>query len=125
VALTGIFGLMRGLVGDNYTLVLVAQIGIAIGQPFILNAITSVAAQWFPLQERATASGLGTLGMYLGITLGLLGLTREPWEILKIPDAVELCRLAVEVEVRDLHGSDGVEQVVERHHLSRVEGREP
>jgi cyanate permease len=71
-ALTGIFGLMRGLVADNYTLVLVAQIGIAIGQPFILNAITTVAARWFPLQERATASGLGTLGMYLGITLGMV-----------------------------------------------------
>ena len=35
--LTGVFGLMRGLVASNYTLVLVAQIGIAIGQPFILN----------------------------------------------------------------------------------------
>ena len=71
-ALTGIFGLMRGLVADNYTLVLLAQIGIAVGQPFILNAITTVAARWFPLQERATASGLGTLGMYLGITLGMV-----------------------------------------------------
>ncbi|MEJ2608415.1 MAG: hypothetical protein P8Z41_17355, partial [Anaerolineales bacterium] len=43
-AFTGIFGLMRGLVGDDYTLALVAQIGIAVGPPFILNAITTVAA---------------------------------------------------------------------------------
>ncbi|MEA3439966.1 MAG: MFS transporter [Chloroflexota bacterium] len=70
-ALTGIFGLMRGLVADNYTLVLVAQIGIAIGQPFILNAITKVAARWFPLQERATASGFGSLAIYLGIAVGM------------------------------------------------------
>ncbi|MCX6099823.1 MAG: MFS transporter, partial [Candidatus Bipolaricaulota bacterium] len=34
-ALTGTFGLMRGLAASNYTLVLVAQIGIAIGQPFV------------------------------------------------------------------------------------------
>jgi cyanate permease len=69
--LTGIFGLTRGLVAANYTLVLLAQIGIAIGQPFILNAITTVAARWFPLEERATASGLGTLAIYLGILMGL------------------------------------------------------
>lgn len=70
-ALTGIFGLLRGLLAADYTWVLVAQIGIAIGQPFILNAITKVAARWFPIQERATASGLGTLAMYLGIVVGL------------------------------------------------------
>jgi cyanate permease len=70
-ALTGIFALMRGLVATNYALVLMAQLAIAVGQPFILNAITKVAAQWFPFQERATASGLGTLAMYLGILLGL------------------------------------------------------
>ena len=70
-AFTGIFGLMRGLAASNYTLVLVAQVGIAIGQPFVLNAITTVAARWFPVRERATASGLGSLAMYLGIFLGL------------------------------------------------------
>ncbi len=64
--LTGVFGLMRGLVGDNYTLVLAAQIGLAAAQPFLLNAITTVAARWFPLGERATASGLATLAMYAG-----------------------------------------------------------
>ena len=69
--LTGVFGLMRGLVAADYTLVLMAQIGIAVGQPFILNAITTVAARWFPLEERATASGLGTLAIYLGILAGL------------------------------------------------------
>jgi len=70
-ALTGIFGLLRGLLAPNYNLVLISQIGIAIGQPFILNAVTTVAARWFPLQERATASGLGSLAMYLGIVVGL------------------------------------------------------
>jgi len=69
--LTGLFGLMRGLFPANYMFVLIAQIGIAIGQPFILNAITAVAARWFPLQERGTAAGLGTLAIYLGIIIGL------------------------------------------------------
>jgi len=71
-ALTGLFGLMRGLASASYTWVLVAQIGIAIGQPFLLNAVTTVAARWFPVNERATASGLGSLAMYIGILLGLV-----------------------------------------------------
>ena len=49
-ALTGVFGLLRGLLAPNYSLVLIAQIGIAIGQPFILNAVTKVAARWFPIR---------------------------------------------------------------------------
>jgi MFS family permease len=69
--LTGVFGLLRGLAGANYTLALMAQIGIAIGQPFILNSITKIAARWFPVHERATAAGLGTLAMYAGIFLGI------------------------------------------------------
>ena len=77
--LTGVFGLTRGLVGENYTLVLIAQIGIAVGQPFILNALTKVAARWFPILERATASGLGSLAMYLGIVIGMM---LTPWLVL-------------------------------------------
>lgn len=69
--LTGVFGMMRGLFATDYTLVLIAQTGIAIGQPFILNSITKLAARWFPIHERATASGLGTLAMYLGVIIGI------------------------------------------------------
>jgi len=71
-ALTGIFGLLRAFAGPDYTILLLAQIGIAIGQPFLLNAITKIAARWFPIEERATATGLGTLAMYCGILLGML-----------------------------------------------------
>ncbi len=80
-ALTGIFGLVRGLIAPNYTWVLVAQIGIAIGQPFLLNAITTIAARWFPMEERATASGLASLAIYLGI---LIGLTLTPYLALRL-----------------------------------------
>ena len=77
--LTGVFSLTRALAGDNYTLVLISQIGIAVGQPFILNALTKVAARWYPIQERATASGLGSLAMYLGIVIGMM---LTPWVVL-------------------------------------------
>lgn len=69
--LTAVFGLARGLVASNYGLVLAAQIGIAIGQPLILNAVTTVAARWFSRAERATAAGLGLLASYVGIVVGL------------------------------------------------------
>ena len=70
--LTGSFGLMRGMAGSDFNMVLIAQIGIAIGQPFLLNAITKLSARWFPLKERATAAGLGTLSMYIGILMGMV-----------------------------------------------------
>ncbi len=70
-ALTAVFGLLRGLWAGSYTLVMIAQIGIALGQPLVLNAITTIAARWFPERERATAAGLGSLAMYVGIFLGL------------------------------------------------------
>jgi MFS family permease len=78
--LTGVFGLIRGFAGTNYTVLLIAQIGIAVGQPFLLNAITKMAARWFPMNERATASGLGTLSMYIGI---LSGMVVTPFIVLK------------------------------------------
>ena len=70
--LTGIFGLLKGFYADSYTMVLVSQIGLAIAQPFIINAATKVAAQWFPLEERATAVGIGTLAQFLGIIIVMI-----------------------------------------------------
>ena len=60
--LMGIFGLLRGFAGANYSLVLWSTIGIAAAQPFLLNAWTKVPANWFAIEERATAVGLVTLG---------------------------------------------------------------
>lgn len=67
--LTGIFGLMKGLWAESFTMVFIAQAGISIAQPFILNSVTSVAAKWFPIKERATAAGIAVLGQLLGIMI--------------------------------------------------------
>ncbi len=69
--LTGVFGFVKGMYGANFTAVMVSQVGLAIGQPFILNAYTKLAARWFPIDERATATGLAALAQYLGITIAL------------------------------------------------------
>jgi len=82
--LIGVFGITRGLVGANYALVLASTIGIAIGQPFLMNAWTKVPANWFSLNERATAVGLVTLANLLGAALSML-LTPILTEKLPIP----------------------------------------
>ena len=69
-----VFSIARGLVGANYGLVLACSIGIAIGQPFLMNSWTKVPANWFSQNERATAVGLVTLANLLGTAVGF-GLT--------------------------------------------------
>ncbi len=86
--LMGVFGVLRGLVGTNYTLVLWSTIGIAIAQPFLLNAWTKVPANWFAISERATAVGLVTLANLVGTALGMV-LTPVLMETMSIP-AIQL-----------------------------------
>jgi sugar phosphate permease len=69
--LTAIFGMVKGIYADNYTVMLLSSFGLAVGQPFIMNAMTKVGAEWFPVQERATAAGLGALAQYLGFVVAM------------------------------------------------------
>ncbi len=71
-ALMGVFGVLRGLAGGSYALVLASTIGIAVAQPFLLNAWTKVPANWFAIEERATVVGLVTLANLVGTALGLV-----------------------------------------------------
>jgi MFS family permease len=70
--LMGVFGLLRGFAGADYNLVLWSTIGIAIAQPFLLNAWTTVPAKWFPAEGRATAVGMVTLANLIGTALGMV-----------------------------------------------------
>lgn len=72
VVLTGVAALVRGLWGGSYTVVVVATVGFAIAQPFILNSPGLVAGKWFPENERATANSVGLLCSYVGMCIGLL-----------------------------------------------------
>ena len=82
--LMGVFGLLRGFAGANYSLVLWSTVGIAIAQPFLLNAWTKVPANWFAMEERATAVGLVTLANLVGTALGLI-LTPILTETISLP----------------------------------------
>lgn len=82
--LMAVFGILRGLAGANYSLVLWSTVGVAVAQPFLLNAWTKVPANWFAVDERATAVGLVTLSSLIGTALGML-LTPILTETLPIP----------------------------------------
>lgn len=47
------------------------QILLAVAQPFLINAATTLARDWFPGQERATAAGLASLAQYLGFIVAM------------------------------------------------------
>jgi len=74
VIFTGVFSLIRIIDPYSYPLLLISQIGISIGQPFVLNGITKLVATWFPQKEEATAVGLGSLALFIGMVISL-GLT--------------------------------------------------
>lgn len=70
--LMGVFGLLRGLAGGDFNLVLWSTIGIAATQPLMLNTWTKVPANWFAPNERATAVGLVTLASLVGTAVGMV-----------------------------------------------------
>jgi MFS family permease len=68
---TGAFAMLRLVNTDSFTVLLISQIGIAVGQPFVLNGVTKLVATWFPQKEEATAVGLGSLALLVGMMVGL------------------------------------------------------
>jgi MFS family permease len=68
VLLFGICGFLR-IFALNYSWLFVCMIGCALAQPFILNAFTKLASNWFPQNEEALASGLLTMAMFIGFAI--------------------------------------------------------
>jgi len=70
--LTAVFGTVRAVFADNFTIIMIAQFMIAVGQPFLLNISTKVPANWFPAAERSTAAGILTMAQYVGFAAPML-----------------------------------------------------
>ncbi len=87
-ALLAASGLLRPF-APTFPLLLAVQGVGAVGQPFILNSISKLVRGWFPASEVATATGVGTLSIFIGIALGL-GLTPVLAEGWGIPAMFEL-----------------------------------
>jgi MFS family permease len=71
-AIMAFFAVLRVFSGEDFTLLLLFQSGAALGQPFVFNGLSKLASLWFPLKERALATGLGTMGLYLGMIIALM-----------------------------------------------------
>jgi predicted MFS family arabinose efflux permease len=56
---------------ESFWVLLAAQVGIAVAQPFIINGVSKLVADWFEETEGATANGIGTLGMFLGMAVAM------------------------------------------------------
>lgn len=81
VAIAGIvlmvFTLLRGFVGgSSYMALVITTTGIAVTQPFIINAFGMISALWFPPAERGIANGWGMISTYLGVVMAQFGV---PW----------------------------------------------
>ena len=69
--LTAVFGFLRPAAG-GFPLLLVFTVGLLLPQPFLINAVADVVNRHFPDRESATATGVGTMAIFLGITIGLV-----------------------------------------------------
>lgn len=71
--ISAVFACVRIFDGSFYML-LIGQTGIAIGQPYIINGISKLVSDWFSKEHTATATGIGTAGLLIGMAVGM-GLT--------------------------------------------------
>jgi predicted MFS family arabinose efflux permease len=69
-ALTAIGGLAR-LVAPDFAWAFAGQLLVAVGQPFVLNAVTKVASEHLPPRLRPHGIAVGSAGIFVGMLLAL------------------------------------------------------
>ncbi|MCB1309387.1 MAG: MFS transporter [Leptospiraceae bacterium] len=65
-----IFACVR-IYDSNFYALLIGQTGIAVAQPYIVNGISKLVADWFEEEKHGLTTGIGTIGMFLGMALAL------------------------------------------------------
>jgi hypothetical protein len=71
-ALTAAGALVRVVDTHSFVVVLTGQLVVSAGQPLVLNAITKVAARYFPAGERTMAISVGSAAQFVGILAAAL-----------------------------------------------------
>jgi len=71
LAIFSIIRIFSAIPEYNFIILLISQSGAAISQPFIFGSITKLSASWFPENEQGLATGLGTIGLFLGMMVAL------------------------------------------------------
>jgi predicted MFS family arabinose efflux permease len=59
------------IVDQSFWCLFAGQAGAAIAQPFVANAISKLVTDWFPEEHGAIATGVGTMGMFVGMAIGM------------------------------------------------------
>ena len=68
--ITALFATLR-IWDEHFAVLLVAQLGIAVAQPFVINGISKLVIDWFPEEHGAIATGIGTMGMFIGMAVAM------------------------------------------------------
>ncbi len=55
----------------SFATLLAAQAGVAVAQPFIMNGVSKLVSDWFEEGHAAVATGVATIGMFLGMALAM------------------------------------------------------
>lgn len=69
--LTLVGSIGKGFGASSFAAQVGFQLVLALAQPFLINAATTLARDWFPVKERATAAGFASLAQYLGFVVAL------------------------------------------------------
>jgi len=56
----------------RFSILLLSQSGAALCQAFVFGSITKLAVSWFPEDEHGLATGLVTIGLFLGMMIALI-----------------------------------------------------
>ena len=70
-ALVALGGLIR-LGGDTFAWAMAGQTAVAVAQPVVLSAVSKLAGEYLPPEQRATGISVGSAGSFVGIVLALL-----------------------------------------------------
>ena len=68
---TSVFAFVRPA-SPSFPLLLVLTVCLLVPQPFLINAVADLVNRHFGEEEAATATGVGTMAIFLGITVGLI-----------------------------------------------------
>jgi predicted MFS family arabinose efflux permease len=70
-ALVAIGGLLR-LGGDTFAWAMAGQVTVAVAQPVVLSAVSKLAGEYLPVEQRATGISVGSAGGFVGMVFALI-----------------------------------------------------
>jgi MFS family permease len=65
-------GAILRIFDTSFAMIAAGQVLIAIAQPFIVTGISKIVGDWFEKKHHALATGLGTIGLFLGMAFSLV-----------------------------------------------------